>query len=139
MSFIIEKGQNDYRSSRGFGIISQSKGEHIRSIRFLGDKSSVFFNFIEDYKNPFSSKWNTHNNPQLKSQDSWHYFKIKGVNNSDGTSENLTVIQHTGGVYTEREFEYGSWISLADAIFANGLIKFNLKFLNERSVAVLFR
>jgi hypothetical protein len=140
IEFMIEGEQSSFKSTKGFGITSKSKDSYIRSFRFFGQKSSVSYNFMEDYLGKLPEKWkiDLDNNAVDKLKDSWEY-KIEERKNPKGIMEKFKSIIHTGTVRLNNENSYASFITLKDADFANGIIKFNLKFVDLNRIAVLFR
>jgi hypothetical protein len=137
---MITKGENSYMKSKGFGIISKSKGPHIRSFKFLGKRSAITFKWNEDYTPKFNSKWGieVHPNADYKLSNYWNYV----VDNNfvlDGRKQKMRAIIHTGKVNNKSSIDFGSWIFLKNADFANGKIKFNFLLYDLKPMAVMFR
>jgi hypothetical protein len=137
---MISKGENSYIKSKGFGITSKSKGPHIRSFKFLGKRSAITFRWNEDYEPNFSDKWGieVHPNARNKLSNKWSYI----VNSNfvlDGRKQKIKAIVHKGKITNKKETQYGSWIHLKNADWANGKVKFNFLLYDVHPIAVMFR
>ena len=141
IEFMIEIGMSDYRGTRGFGITSESKGTHVRSIKFLGTKAVVYYKFREDFSDKITKNWNIYNNKKSDDVTSsfWSVINKSDYVNKEGKKETLKTIMHTGKIRMSGEMNYASTIVLKDAEWANGIIKFNMKLFDDKPVAVLFR
>jgi len=140
INFMIQPGNSYYIKSKGFGIQSQAKGPHIRSIKFLGKRSAIFYKWKDDYAPKFPDKWktNVHPNAIQPLSNSWGYITDPNYIHN-GNKMKLKAIVHTGNVRNKRILEYGSWISLRNADFANGKIKFNFLLFDFNPIALMFR
>ena len=140
ISFMIEGSMSSYKKSKGFGIQSLSKGAHVRSFKFLGHKSAVSYKWSEDYTPKFKDKWSiiTHSNAINSLSNFWSY-KIDYNFIHEGKAQKLMAIKHSGIVNVKNTNEYGSWIILKNADFANGKIKFNILLVDDNPMAVLLR
>jgi len=141
VSFLIDGAMSSYKKTKKFGIESLSNGSHVRSFKFLGSKAAINFKWKEDYLPKFAQKWKikTNRNADFFLSNEWKYV-INPNFIHEGTTQKLQAIVHTGRVVLlGGEGEYGSWISLKNADFANGKINFNFMLVDERPFATLLR
>jgi len=140
VQFVIENGQQNYKGSKGFGLVSKSKASHIRSFKFIGHKASITFNFKENYEGIFGNKWKIQNqNDALNSlSNSWNFVNNKKVK-IEGKKIKIKGIYHNGVISSLKENEFGSVISLKNAEWANSVIKFNLLLLDTKPIGTLIR
>ena len=130
-----------YEKSNAFGIASKEYGPSIRSFRFLGEKSAIYFHYTEDFSGNFEDKWEVvkHPNPVKGTSDSWNFFVDPKNLNSKGELEKIEGIKHTGDITAKNEFNYGSWAVLKNAEWANGTVKFNMLLRSNKPIALFFR
>jgi hypothetical protein len=66
-------------------------------------------------------------------------FKLEERKNMQGIAEKFKTILHKGTIRMKDDYSYASWITLKNADFANGIIRFNLKIVDQNPFNILFR
>ncbi len=142
VTFKIDHGQQHYKGSNGFGIISRSSAAHVRSFSFLGLRAAIHYHYEEDFKGDFKNKWKVINSyaPKFKTSNRWAFMENPNFKNALNHEEKVVGIQHTGKIDALGKNKYGSWIILKDKEWANGSVHFNLLFVDtRRPIGFFFR
>ena len=141
LEFIIDFGLSEYKGTKGFGIESQYKGNHSKSIRFLGTKSGLSYKYKEDYNGNLKDKWDilVNSNANYKEDSGWKYLFDKNHVTKEGLREKLKTIVHSGKIELSDSNGFATWIVLKNVEWSNSIIKFNMKLFDEKPISVLFR
>lgn len=141
IEFLIQGNQNYFKGTRSFGLISKSRDAYVRSFRFIGVKSAIFYKFKEDYKNNISSKWHIFSNENVynRESNSWEYFDYKYFDTSQAKNTIISTIHHTGVIRSGDDNSYGSYLILKNVEWSNGRVQANILFKDTKQVAFLFR
>ncbi len=141
VKFVITVGKDNYKGTNGFGIASKEHGPHVRSFSFLGTKSAINYGYDEDFQGKFADKYQLHKhpNPRNPNSDSWDFYRDPKYINAKGEQEPLIGIRHTGFITANNEFNYGSWVTLRNAEWANGTVRFNFLLKHPNPIAFFFR
>ncbi len=141
IEFLIQGSQSYFKGTRSFGIISKSRDAYVRSFRFVGVKSAIFYKFKEDFKNNINSKWivSIANQVTDKSSNSWDFKEYKYYDATASKNSMQMAIHHSGIIKSKDENSYGSTILLKNVEWNNGRVKANVLLRDSKMVAFLFR
>jgi hypothetical protein len=141
LEFMIEAGQPFYKGSRSFGIVSLSGDAYVRSYKFIGQKSRIFYKFKEDYNMAITKKWDIKQfNPVVDVKDNkWEYVDFTYTDKNLNKDIKTRTIHHQGKMKGLSKNDLGSFLILKDVEWNNGLIKSNLYFKDSNLFAFLFR
>jgi hypothetical protein len=141
VEFLIEGSQNYFKGTKGFGISSQPKDAYIRSFRFTGIKAAVFYRFKENFMGKLEERWkiNIHENTFYTASNSWKFDEIRSEMSIVKENQQVKIIHHTGEIRSRDANNYGSFITLKNAQWANGRIRTNFMFRSRKKVAIMFR
>jgi hypothetical protein len=138
LEFMIEAGQSFYKGTKSFGIISKARDAYVRSYKFLGSKTAIFYKYKEDYKNIITKKYKIRQPADTKN-NVWEYTKLTYLDKDTNSDANTQTIHHKGNVKGKGSGEFGTFITLKDAEWNNGIIQSNLYFKECDIFALLFR
>ena len=140
VQFIIENGLQNYKSSKGFGIISKSKSSQVRSFKFVGNRSAIGFTYKEDFNGSLNKRWevNIHSDAINHLSNIWNFIQ-KDNFIYDQRNTKLKALIHSGTVSVAQSNEYGSVISLKNSEWANSIIKFNFMLYDTNPISSLIR
>ena len=141
LEFMIESGQAYYKGTRSFGIISRSRDAYVRSFKFIGAKSRIFYKFKEDYNNAITAKWDIKQfNPVKEAKDNlWEYVDFTYLDKNTNEQKKTKTIHHKGRMRGLSKNDLGTFLILKDVEWNNGLIKSNFYFKDSNIFAFLFR
>ena len=141
VEILIEGSQNYFKGTKGFGITSQPKDAYIRSFKFMGIKSAVFYRFKEDFQGKLEEKWkiNIHDNTDFTSNNSWKFEEIRSEITVVNENQQVKTIHHIGQIRSKDANNYGSYIVLKNVQWANGRIKTNFMFRSRKKAVIMFR
>lgn len=141
LEFMIESGQSYYKGTRSFGIISKSRGEYVRSYKFIGPKSRIFYKFKDDYKNNILDKYNIKQfNPVKHTKDNlWEYTDLTYYDKNNNKEVKTRSIHHKGKMTGLSKNDLGTFLILKDVEWNNGIVKSNFYFKDSKLFAFLFR
>jgi hypothetical protein len=137
IEFLIDGPQSFYKGTKSYGIISSSEDSYIRSFKFVGIKSAIFFRFKEDYKGKIYDKWDNFVSEYAKGKNSWSYEE--NFIEINGKNKKMSYIKHKGDIRTYIQNGFGSLISLKNAQWSSGRIKANFLFNNKSSFSLFFK
>jgi len=141
IEFLIEGSQSYFKGTRSFGVISKSRDAYVRSFRFVGVKSAIFYKFKEDYKGNINSKWQIFSNENIMNKDSnsWEYQEFKSRDESSGKYIIQNTIHHTGIIKSADDISYGAYTILKNVEWNNGRVRANFLFKDSKMAVFLFR
>jgi hypothetical protein len=140
LEFIIESGQNFYKGSKSFGIISKSRDAYVRSYKFIGQKSAISYKFKEDYKGSINKKYAIKQSKKnTKDTNIWEYVDLTYLDKNSNLNEKTKTIHHKGNSAKLNNGEYATFINLKDVEWNNGIIQSNFYFKECTLFAFLFR
>lgn len=141
LEFTIEAGQNYYKGTKSFGIISKSRDAYVRSFKFIGAKSAVFTRFKDNFENAITSKYDIKQfNPVKDPKDNiWEYIDFTYKDKDSNEDKKVKTIHHKGKMSGESKNDLGSFLIKKDIEFNNGQVKSNFYFRDSKEFAFLFR
>jgi len=141
IEFLIEGSQNYFKGTRSFGIISKTRDAYVRSFRFVGVKSAIFYKFKEDFKNNINSKYQIIASDSCINKDSnrWDFQEYKNYDSNSAKYIIQNTIHHTGIIKSTDENNYGAYVILKNVEWNNGRVKSNFLFKDSKMAAFLFR
>lgn len=141
LEFMIEAGQNYYKGTQSFGIISKSRDEYVRSFKLIGAKSAIFYKFKEDYNNAITAKYNIKQFNAVKDakDNIWEYIEFTYKDKTSNEDKKVKTIHHKGKMAGESKNDLGTFLILKDVEFNNGQVKSNFYFRDTKEFAFLFR
>jgi hypothetical protein len=137
IEFLIDGPQSFYKGTKSFGIISSSEDSYIRSFKFVGVKSAIFYKFKEDYQGKIYEKWDNYISSFAKGSNSWSYEE--NFIEINGERKKMSYIKHKGDIKTNIKNGFGSLISLKNAQWSSGRIKANFLLYNKNSFSLFFK
>lgn len=141
LEFMIEAGASYYKGTRSFGIISKSRDAYVRSYKFIGAKSRIYYKFKDDYQNAITAKWDIRTfNPVKDAKDNlWEYVDLTYLDKDTNEKKKTRTIHHKGKMAGLSSNDLGTFLILKDVEWNNGLIKSNFYFKDSKIFAYLFR
>ena len=141
IEFLIDGSQSYFKGTRSFGIISKSREAYVRSFRFVGVKSAIFYKFKEDCRTNFNSKWLISASDQVinKESNSWVYQEYKTFDTALNKYVLQNTIHHSGIIKSTDDNNYGTFITLKNVEWNNGRVQTNFLFKDSKMAAFLFR
>jgi len=139
IEFTIDGPQTFFKATKSFGIISKQKDAYIRSFRFIGIKSSIFYKFKENFLGKITEKWDIHVTDEVedRNQNNWSYEE-KRLKIFD-EDKLIKYIVHKGSIKSKIKNNYGSMLFLKNAQWSNGRVKSNFMFRDQKPFALLFK
>merc|ERR1712032_1095833 len=139
IEFLIDGPQSFYKGTKSYGIVSNHQDSYIRSYKFVGVKSSIFYKFKEDFKGKIFDKWENYVAPDTQNTvDNFWRFEEDYLEIS-GEKKKMGYIKHTGAIKSPVKNGYGSLISLKNVQWSSGRIKANFNFNSKNTFALLFK
>lgn len=141
IEFLIEGSQSYFKGTRSFGIISKSRDAYVRSFRFVGVKSAIFYKFHEDFHKNINTKWQISVSDQVTNRESnsWDYQDYKMYDTTLNKYSMQSTIHHSGVIRSLDDNNYGVYVSLKNVEWNNGRVKANFLFKDSKMAAFLFR
>lgn len=141
IEFLIEGSQSYFKGTRSFGVISKSRDAYVRSFRFVGVKSAIFYKFKEDFRSNINSKWLIAPSEHVikRESNSWDYQEYKLFDSSLNKYVTQPAIHHTGLIKSSDDNYYGVYITLKNVEWNNGRVKANFLFRDTKMAAFIFR
>lgn len=136
--FVIEAGQSNYSGSKSFGVISKVREAYVRSFKFLGPKTAIYFKFKDDFLDSIDKKYKI-NAPTNTKDDKWQYANLEYLDKETNLNKKVMAIHHKGNAKGNGSGDFGTFIKLKDVEFNNGIIQANLFFKETDVFAFLFR
>lgn len=140
IELLIDGPQTFFKSTKSFGIISKPRDSYIRSFRFIGVKSSIFFKYKDDYAGKITDKWELVIGDEVEKIESnqWSYEE-KPIKIMEEEQKVTKYIVHRGEIKSKLKNAYGTFISLRNAQWSKGRVKTNFLFKDKRAFALLFK
>jgi len=139
IEILIDGPQTFFKATKSFGIVSKQKDAYVRSFRFVGVKSSIFYKYKEDFSGRLTDNWEIQvtANVEKKEENNWSFEekKLKIFNEE----KPVKYIIHRGQIKSKVKNTYGSLIFLKNAQWSNGRVKANFMFKDKRTFALLFK
>jgi len=141
LEFMIEAGQSYYKGTRSFGIISKSRDAYVRSFKFIGPKSAIFYKFKDDYEGSIEKKYDIKQfNPVTDAKDNlWEYVDFTYTDKNLNENKKTKTIHHKGNMKGLSKNDLGTFLILKDVEWNNGIVKSNFFFKDSKLFAFLFR
>lgn len=139
IEILIDGPQTFFKATKSFGIISKQRDAYVRSFRFVGVKSSIFYKYKEDFSGRITDKWELQvsGDVEKREENNWS-FEERKLKIFD--EEKLTkYIVHKGQIKSKVKNAYGAFIFLKNAQWSNGRVKANFMFKDKRTFALLFK
>lgn len=139
IEFIIDGPQSFYKGTKSYGIISKQQDSYVRSFKFVGVKSSIFYRFKEDFRGKIFDKWENYvpSETQNTGNNFWRYEE--GDLEISGRKKKMGYIKHTGDIKSNVVNGYGSLLFLKNAQWSSGRIKANFQFSSKKTFAICFK
>jgi len=139
IEFLIDGPQTFYKGTKSFGVISKSENSYIRSFKFVGIKSAIFYNFKEDYKGKVYEKWDEHVSLNSKYTESNYWSYDDTFITVGGSKKKISYMKHKGKVTSTIDNGYASFLILKNAQWSSGRIKTNFNFNDKNTFALIFK
>lgn len=141
IEFIIESGQSHYKGTKSFGIISYPRDNYVRSFKFIGNKSVVYYKYKENFKSSINENWDNRVFYKVKyaTDNLWEFKEFKYFDKNLNEYKKINSIHHKGKLKAISKNDLGSFLLLKDVEFNNGIIKSNFYFKDSNLFAILFR
>lgn len=139
IEFLIDGPQSFYKGTKSFGVLSKHQDSYIRSFKFVGVKSSIFYQFKDDYRGKIFDKYDNFVPAETLhvSNNFWRYEE--SYLEIAGARKKLGHIKHTGDIKSTIVNAYGSFLVLKNAQWSSGRIKSNFLFNNKKTFALCFK